>query len=177
MATESRVKRKNTRDTYYKVKDSVGVCLPLSNTTRCAMVDEDDAKKLQTFRWHEHGGYACRTIGSGRRAKRECIHRIVTDAPSGVVVDHIDGDSLNNTKINLRVANKRQNMANTSKLKNNKSGLKGVVKRGKRYRSYIHDNGKTIYLGSFTTPEKAACEYDKKAKALFGEFARLNGAC
>ena len=51
------------------------------------------------------------------------------------------------------------------------------MKRGKRYRSYIHDNGKTIYLGSFTTPEKAACEYDKKAKALFGEFARLNGAC
>ena len=47
MATEKRVSRKNTRDTYYKVKDSVGVCLPLSNTTRCAMVDEDDAKKLK----------------------------------------------------------------------------------------------------------------------------------
>lgn len=157
--------------------ETTGVCLPLSNSTRCAVVDPQDCKELKVHRWHDHGGYACRTIGSGRYAKRQCVHRVILNAPKGVVVDHIDGDSLNNMRSNLRLANKQQNSANVGALAGNKLGIRGVQKRGKKFRAFIHKNGKTIFLGSFKTQDKAACAYDKAATKHFGEFARLNGAC
>ncbi len=155
-----------------------GVCLPLSNKPACAVVDASDCKKLRKHRWHEHGGYVCRTLGSGRKAKRECVHRLLLNPKdSATVVDHIDGDPMNNRRNNLRLASKQLNSANIGPLKTNKSGVKGVVKRGSRHRAYIHHNKKTIFLGSFGSKEEAGCAYDKKAKELFGEHARLNGLC
>ena len=156
---------------------SKGVCLPLSNSSRCTIVDKDDCQDLKKYKWHDHGGYACRSVGSGRYAKRHCIHRVLLNAPKGVVVDHIDGDSLNNIRANLRLANKQQNSANVGALAGNKLGIRGVQKRGKKFRAFIHKNGKTIFLGSFPSQGKAACAYDKAAAKHFGEFARLNGAC
>ena len=58
---------------------------------------------------------------------------------------------------------------------NNSSGYKGVclVKNGK-YRSKIMKDRKPIHIGYYSTPEEAGEAYDKKAKELFGEFAKLN---
>lgn len=91
-------------------------------------------------------------------------------------VDHINGDGLDNRKSNLRICNGSQNRCNKGKPKNNTSGYKGVTWHtpNKKWVAQIAVNGKHSYIGSFKTKEEAAKAYNKKAKELHGEFARLN---
>lgn len=93
-------------------------------------------------------------------------------------VDHIDGDTHNNCWCNLRKCNRIQNAQNKGKRKTNTLGYKGVypLHHGAKvyYLSKIQSNGKTYYLGSFTTPEDAALAYNRKASELHGDFAKLN---
>jgi hypothetical protein len=121
-----------------------------------------------------HQGYPATTVGTGKKAYKLYLHRLVTDAKPGTIIDHANGDRLDNRRENLRLATKAQNAANIGALSTSKSGLKGVVKRGKKYRAFAHKDGKTQYLGSFDTKEEAACEYNRTAKKLFGKFARVN---
>lgn len=150
-------------------------CLKLTNRKGCLRVDEETSKWAKDYKWHVHKGYAAFTRGSGKEAQRLYLHRILMDAPKGQVIDHINGDKLDNRQENLRPATVSQNGANVGKLSTNKSGLKGVVKHGNRFRAYIHKNRRTKYLGTFGSAEEAACEYDAKAKEMFGKFARVNG--
>lgn len=88
-------------------------------------------------------------------------------------IDHRDHDSLNDRIENLRVATQSQNMANTRRLKSNKTGYKGVhFKKDKnKYVARISDQGRTKFLGYFSTPQEAHAAYVKAARELFGEFA------
>jgi HNH endonuclease len=70
----------------------------------------------------------------------------------------------------LREATPRQNKANSKARKHNRSGLKGVSKRYHRWRAAIRFNGKSVFLGSFATPEAAHAAYCYVAKRLHGEF-------
>lgn len=94
-------------------------------------------------------------------------------ADKGVLIDHINGNRLDNRKCNLRFCTPTENARNKKKSVNNKSGFKGVifVKRLGRYRPSIMFNGKLHYMGSFTTAEAAHAAYVAKAKEFFGEFA------
>ena len=121
-----------------------------------------------------HQGYPATTVGTGKKAYKLYLHRFVMSAQAGTIVDHKNGDHLDNRRTNLRLASKAQNAANTGKLSTNGSGFKGVVKHGKKYRAFAHKDGKTLYLGTFESPKEAACEYNKTAKKLFGKFARPN---
>ena len=107
------------------------------------------------------------------------VHRIawlyVTgEDPGDFVIDHIDGDSLNNCFSNLRKATHSQNICNSKLRKDNVAGLKGVCFRSQRnnYQASIKKNGKKIYLGTFDTPELAHMAYCKAAAELHGDFAR-----
>lgn len=122
-----------------------------------------------------HQGYPATTVGTGKKAYKLYLHRLVAEAKPGTIIDHANGDKLDARRENLRVATKAQNSANVGKLSTNRSGLKGVSKRGRKFRAFIHKDGETKYLGSFDDPKKAACKYDKEAKKLFGDFAKLNG--
>lgn len=106
----------------------------------------------------------------GRR-KRVRLHSFLTGWP---LVDHINGDGLDNRRRNLRPATTAQNIANQRLHKNNTSGFKGVSRRGVRFRAYICPDRSTVWLGTFDTAEQAARVYDEAAVALWGEFARLN---
>lgn len=93
------------------------------------------------------------------------------------MVDHRDGNRLNNTRANLRIATPLENSRNRPVFRNNKAGFKGVFPtRGTKanWSAVIYVNKKQIYLGSFKTKEDAARAYDSKAVEAFGEFARLN---
>lgn len=151
------------------------VCLPVSNIKACARVDRDVMNWARHMTWHLHKGYVATTVGSGKKAKRYYLHRLLMASNPRLVVDHKNGNPLDNRTRNLRLATVSQNGANVPKLSTNKSGLKGVVKHGDRFRAYIHKNRKTKYLGTFDTAKEAACEYDKQAKKLFGRFAKVNG--
>lgn len=89
-------------------------------------------------------------------------------------VDHKDTNTLNNTRENLRVTTRSQNLANQKIRKNNTSGYKGVYKRGNRYATSIMHEYKRVNIGCFATAELAAQAYNDKALELFGEHARLN---
>src|SRR5690606_19356654 len=91
-------------------------------------------------------------------------------------VDHIDGNSLNNSKANLRVCNHSQNQANARLRTDNTSGYKGVsfLASNNVWVASIKIRGKQTYIGRFNTPETAALAYNEAAIRLHGEFARLN---
>lgn len=109
------------------------------------------------------------------------LHRIVLERAlgrllsNGELTDHIDGNSLNNRRCNLRPASFSQNNQNAKLRCDNKTGFKGVdfIPRENRYRASIRVDGKQIDLGRFKTPELAYAMYCEAAYKHFGEFARI----
>lgn len=90
-------------------------------------------------------------------------------------IDHINGDSLDNRRSNLREATHRQNGWNTKLCCISTTMAKGVLLRPSgRWRARITYFGKRLNLGHFSTKEEASTAYWNKAQELFGEFARLS---
>lgn len=146
---------------------------------RFATVDAEDYEALMAFNWCRHNaGYACRNTKNPPR-KIVLMHRVITEAPDGMEVDHINGDRLDNRRCNLRVCTKQQNVLNQGKRSTNTSGYKGVTWRESKQRWVaqisIRRDGKsaTQYLGLFTDPAEASEVYKAAALRIRGEFARL----
>lgn len=143
-----------------------------------ALVDDEDYAVLNQYKWYAMKNwntfYATRTL-SGITVS---MHREVLGLQKGdgKVTDHIDHDGLNNQRSNLRVCTIQQNCMNQRKAKNKSSIYKGVCldKQRNKWRVEILFSNKYIYLGSFDSEIKAAEAYDKKAKELFGDFAKTN---
>ena len=91
---------------------------------------------------------------------------------SGLQIDHIHGNGLNNRFANLRVVTNRQNTTNSRVYKSNQLGIRGVDKFAGRYRATIQKDGKGLHLGYFDTPEEASVAYQKAAEELFGDYRR-----
>ena len=91
------------------------------------------------------------------------------------MIDHIDGNRLNNKIENLREANFNENARNSKKPSNNTSGYKGVCwnKTKKKWQANITINNKLFFLGRFDNKELAYKAYCNAATKHFGEFARL----
>lgn len=89
------------------------------------------------------------------------------------VVDHANGDTLDNRKANLRICTNAENLRNRRKERNSTSGFKGAYPSGKKWISRICYNGKTYQLGRFDTPEEAHAAYCGAATRLHGEFANF----
>ncbi|HEY5138565.1 MAG TPA: HNH endonuclease [Methylococcales bacterium] len=145
-----------------------------------AIVDDEDFVWLNSFRWYAHrlSGYDYAERGgmyNGVNTKYP-MHRFILNAQKGQIVDHKNGNTLDNRRCNLRFATYQQNNQNAKKRKNCTSIYKGVSwnKACKRWDSFIKHNGKSINLGQFDNEILAAKVYDKRATELRGEFARLN---
>lgn len=135
-----------------------------------ALVDAEDIE-LERFRWNmNHGGYAVR--GEGGRAV--LMHRVIAAAPTGLQVDHINRNRLDNRRCNLRLTDHSGNVRNCSRNRRNTNGYKGVRRQGNRWGARLKCDGEWCCLGWFKTPEEAAVAYDLMAMALFGEFAATN---
>lgn len=104
------------------------------------------------------------------------LHHLVLPPTKNTLIDHINGNGLDNQRINLRIATNSQNLANRGLNKNNSSGYKGVSfnKRKNQWRAYITCKGICKHLGYYTSKERAAKEYNRVAFEAFGEFAKLN---
>ncbi len=144
---------------------------------KVALVDEEDFDELNKYKWsafkHRNTFYAVRNV-RGKPLLR--MHRVIMGDVKGVIYDHINGDGLDNRKSNLRIATAQQNNMNRIPRKGCSSKYKGVSwnKPNKKWLCILGHNYKNTYLGSFDDEEECARAYDKKAKELFGEFARLN---
>ena len=143
-----------------------------------AIVSAADYEWLSQWKWHASPrGPAGEFYAKRReRGRNVWMHREIMQAPPEMVVDHIDGNSLNNVRDNLRLCTAKENSRNRRPNRNSKTGFKGVWrdKRTGRWYATIRYQKKNIYLGAFDTAEEAARAYDRKALELFGEFARLN---
>lgn len=146
--------------------------LPI-NMNDCAIVDDDIYERESKHNWYVDGdGYVARMAKrpNGKRFVLK-LHWCVLRAPKGFVIDHINGNRLDNRRENLRVCTRAQNNANIHKDK-----FKGVIWRdhANAYKAYIKKNHKQIHLGYFKEEKQAAIAYNKAAIELFGEYAQLN---
>lgn len=152
--------------------------IPISSG-RHALIDEDDYELLSKYRWCTSHGYASTSVylGGGRKNKKSVVyrmHRLVMDAQPGQIVDHINGNRLDNRKQNLRFCTHAENMRNSKPHKNSTQPYKGVKKHRNKWLARIMHNRKEVSLGMYETPEQAAEAYDSAAKKYHGEFALTN---
>ena len=103
------------------------------------------------------------------------MHKLLCPCEPGREVDHVDGNTLDNRRHNLRSVTRSQNSINKRAPKSNTSGFKGVsqVRTGK-WAAYIKKDYQKHHLGTFDTKEEAARAYNRAARQLFGEHALLN---
>ncbi|MEN6424528.1 MAG: HNH endonuclease [Phycisphaerales bacterium] len=138
-----------------------------------AYVDAADYEELSRYTWHlASGGYA------GRYEKRVLIlmHRQIMNPPEGMVVDHIKGNRLDNTRAHLRVCTPSENARNRSKCGNATSQYFGVCynKRRRKWIASIKVEGRVKEVGFSYDEKEAARAYDYAAVRNFGDYVRLN---
>ncbi len=139
-----------------------------------SLVDDEDFAKFSRLAWHvSSNGYVVSSQPASN-PRTVFLHRAILDAKPGQIVDHRDGDPLNNQKNNLRFCTHIQNCQNSRVPSNSTSGIKGVVwhKRSKKWVVRIRNCGKRIHVGSYVSKDNAAKAYMEAAKRLHGEFAR-----
>jgi len=137
-----------------------------------AIVDDEDYDWLNSYRWCFDGRYA------QRRNKIEGhvrMHIFIMNPPEGMGVDHKNGNQLDFRRCNLRICSQWDNSKNMSKHADGKSKYKGLTqtKNGKWF-ARINYRYEHISIGLFESEEEAAKAYDKKAKEIYGEYAKLN---
>lgn len=107
------------------------------------------------------------------------MHRLIMGAPTKLQVDHVNRNTLDNRRENLRLCSASQNGYNRAKLGNCGTGYKGVcftprLNATNPFMAYINVQGKRVHLGYFRTCGEAAVQYNQAAKQFHGEFAVLN---
>jgi hypothetical protein len=161
------------------IGESLMKTVPLTKN-QLAIVDDEDFDRVNQWKWqaipNRDKWYAKRSFNKNGIRVGVRLHRFIINAPCGMDVDHINGNTLDCRKTNLRICNNSQNAQNRGKTKFNTSGYKGVSYKKKNHRWYsqIMLNKHNYHLGYFDSPEDAAIAYDKKAVELFGEFANIN---
>lgn len=171
-----------------------------------ALVDDEDYAALMQYKWFalvQHRAYGRKVIYAKRTAPNYVKPRVISmqkqllQPEAGLIVDHINGDGLDNRRNNLRIATPQQNTYNRAKSEGHKgkpclSIYKGVTKKKDTATTWKSTNGeytvievgkwiagftkegKRHYGGSFDNEIDAAKAADKLAIALYGEFAKLN---
>ena len=152
--------------------DKKNTLIPLSNGGH-AIVDPCDHEFLSQWIWRKSdSGYAVRTVHIGGEPYKRSMHRIVADAPDGILIDHINRNRLDNRRSNLRFADHLTNAMNRSLSKYRK--FRGVYPSGPNFSARIKHGGTLIHIGNFPTEEDAARAFDAECLRLRGSLAMLN---
>lgn len=140
-------------------------------------IDICDYDVVSKYRWNiDREGYVYSPVITNGKQTQLRLQRLIMNPSSDMVVDHINGNKLYNCRNNLRICTPAENSRNKKKYKmDGKSKYKGVhpLNSGK-FVANIHCLDKKRHIGVFNTEKEAVEAYNKKAKELFGEFARLN---
>ena len=127
------------------------------NVVDKAIIDKSDIKKVQNIKWRENGnGYVINNSHTN-----EYLHRRILNTDT--IVDHINGNRLDNRKCNLRIADKSTNQMNVK--------YKGYYFINKKWIAKIKIHQKQIHLGSFDYEAEAKYARWYAEQILFKEFA------
>ena len=139
------------------------------------IVDNADFEELSRYKWHANSTgpgrfYAARCVNS--HGKVSMAHQLISILP-GFMVDHINGDTLDNRKSNLRCVTPTQNAQNARAKSRGKSVYKGVTwdKCTGKWVVRIWFMGKRLYLGRFDSELVAARVYIEAEQKYFGRYA------
>lgn len=153
---------------------SAAELLRLSDGRHC-IIDPERWQELSRHKWRVVNGSGYEYVRGQVGGHSILLHRYLTNAGPGDIVDHANGDTMDNRLCNLRICTNAQNIANSKKYRSGKtSQFKGVCAYGNRWRAQIMHRGQKKNLGLFSSEEEAAKAYDDAARERFGEFARLN---
>jgi len=170
---------------YRRIRYGYAFCrIPLTRG-QYAVVDPEDYRRLSMYKWHvvgRPGSYYAVSTEAAKSGNSSMLfmHREIIKAPDHLFVDHINRNSLDDRKANLRPATRAENNQNRTKCRNGtfSSKYKGVTwNRGHRlWQADIRVNGRHIFLGSFDDEVRAARAYDRAARKYHRQFAVLNFA-
>lgn len=145
-----------------------------------ALVDDEDFERVNQFNWSLIEWSGCQYAKRKTKGTTISMHQFILDTTEEV--DHIDGDGLNNQKVNLRAVTHAKNIQNQRTQTRSVSGYRGVTffpdsgrwKRKKPWRARIKIDGHDRTIGYYLTPEEAAEAWNAVAVEAWGEYARLN---
>ena len=153
----------------YDLSGDYGICY-INDGKNYFIFDKEDYDKIKEYCWCIDGNNYAQSGATKIR-----VHRLIMGFPEGKVVDHINHNTLDNRKCNLRVCTNQENMMNQKLNKRSTTGYKGVVflKGNKKYRASIQYNKKVIYLGTFDNIEDAIKAREKGEQKYFGEYSYI----
>lgn len=147
-----------------------------------AIIDESDFRSVAQRKWRAQESsdrymgkvtkrryYAATTI----KKKTILLHRFLLESDAAAV-DHINGNTLDNRRANIRNSTVSHNISNQPA--KSRSGFKGVYLVRSRWKSYIHFQNRRINVGSFSTAQEAVVAYDAALIRLRGDFACTNSS-
>lgn len=143
-----------------------------------AIIDYKDIGLIINNKWVASGNkyiYAKSLIKVNTGYKSLLMHRLIANAKYGLCIDHINGNCLDNRRINLRHATIAQNTCNQKIRKTNTTGIKGVYfeKSSQKWRAQIKFNYKKKTLGRFENIDDAKKAYAIASMNFHGEFGRV----
>jgi len=151
---------------------------------KIALVNDEDFEWLNQWKWYAHKSkrdhtfYAIRNIKHPKTTIK--MHRLILGVTNPkIIVDHIDGNGLNNCRENLRECSSSQNCMNRGPNKNKSIPYKGVYfeRATGKWFARITVGGKVIRMGTFKNIEDAARQFNCAAIKYHGDFAKLNDVC
>lgn len=146
--------------------------IKLTKNYEC-IVDDDIDQELLKIKWYS--SHSSKTIVYARNIRKGYLHRLIMGNPKGRLVDHINGNTLDNRKCNLRICNNTESIRNRDKTKSKSSSKYiGVSynKKTKNWRAHITLDYKYVQIGTFDTEEQAYRARKEVEKEYFGDFVR-----
>jgi len=126
------------------------------------LYDPEDEELVHRHRWFYNKGYAETKVNGKTVSMHRMVMGLYPKGVKGAVVDHLNGNKLDNRKGNLRITTVQGNSFNRRPHRNNPLGVRGVqpTKNGK-YLAYIRVDGKTYNLGTYSSLEEASAVYEE----------------
>lgn len=170
----------------WEIRGDIAICAIMkSKVYHIVTIDSEDVPRVAIFKWgishtilpgvwSNFYVTSCAYVrGPEKYQFRVALHRLIMSFPDGMDVDHINGDKLDNRKVNLRACTRSQNIMNIRTVSKNNIGIRGVFYRKSRdaYISRIMINGKSKFLGYFKSAELAKQARITAELELFKEYS------
>ena len=139
-------------------------------------IDIQDFENIRKYCWHDDNKYIFTNVFENGKKKRMQLHRLIIQCPKNMIVDHKDGNPLNNKRNNLRICTRAENNRNIALKHNNTSGVTGVdwIEKLHKWRARITYNYKSIHIGYYETINQAMQARVEAEEKYFGQFSRTN---